>query len=96
MQLSDNNYQITLLYGYLEQPNIPKEIENLDLGKFKISIENLSFIIGKESLYATDFPGMALWREKIFSLVSRNEISASDYFQLPKDRVVEIGVQIAL
>jgi KUP system potassium uptake protein len=39
---------------------------------------------------------MAIWREKIFSLISRNEISATDYFQLPKDRVVEIGMQVEL
>ncbi len=94
--LPDENYQITLLYGYLEQPNVPKEVEKLNLGKLVIDVDQVSFIIGKESLYATDFPGMAIWREKIFSLVSKNEISASDYFQLPKDRVVEIGVQIAL
>lgn len=94
--LPDDNYQITLCYGYLEQPDIPKEIESLNLGTHKINVDEVSFIIGKESLYATDFPGMALWREKIFSLISKNEISASDYFQLPKDRVVEIGVQIAL
>jgi KUP system potassium uptake protein len=40
--------------------------------------------------------GMALWREKIFTLFSKNEISATDYFQLPKERVVEIGLQIAI
>ncbi len=95
-ELPDHNYQITLLYGYLEQPNVPLEIENLMLGTLQISLDQVSFIIGKESLYATDLPGMAIWREKIFSIISKNEISASDYFQLPKDRVVEIGVQIAL
>ncbi len=96
LPLPDDNYQIILLYGYLEQPDIPKEIENLKLGQLEIKTDQVSFIIGKESLYATDLPGMAIWREKIFSIISRNEISASDYFQLPKDRVVEIGVQIAL
>jgi KUP system potassium uptake protein len=95
-KLPDDNYQIILLYGYLEQPDVPKEIENLKLGNLELKMDQVSFIIGKESLYATDLPGMAIWREKLFSLVSKNEISASDYFQLPKDRVVEIGVQIAL
>lgn len=95
-KLPDDSYQIILLYGYLEQPDVPKEIENLKLGNLELKMDQVSFIIGKESLYATDLPGMAIWREKLFSLVSKNEISASDYFQLPKDRVVEIGVQIAL
>ncbi len=94
--LPHDNYQITLLYGYLEQPDIPKEIANLKLGNQVLNIDKVSFVIGKESLYATEFPGMAIWREKIYSIISKNEISASDYFQLPKDRVVEIGVQIAL
>lgn len=95
-ELSSNHHQLTLRYGYLEQPNIPRDIQGLKLGDLTLEVDQTCFVIGKQSLYATDLPGMALWREKLFSLVSKNEISATDYFQLPKDRVVEIGMQIAL
>ncbi len=95
-QLNDGHTQINLKYGYLEQPNITRDIQDLQLENCKLDMDQISFIIGKESIYATHFPGMALWREKVFTLISKNEISATDYFQLPKKRVVEVGVQIAL
>jgi len=95
-QLSPNSHQIILHYGYLEQPNVPRDIQGLDLDGLRLDVDQVSFMIEKQSLYATEFPGMALWREKIFTLISRNEISATDYFQLPKERVLEIGMQIAI
>lgn len=80
----------------LNQPNIPRDIEGAQLGDYKLNVNEVSFVIGRTSLYATDYPGMAIWREKLFSLISKNEISATDYFQLPKDRVVEVGMQIGI
>ncbi len=95
-QITKGVYQVTLKYGYLESHHVPADIAGLDLQEFKIDLDKVSFIIGKESLYATDYPGMAIWREKIFSLVYKNEISATDYFNLPKERVIGIGAQIAI
>ncbi len=94
--LGNDNFQIILRYGYIEQPDIPRDIVGLKLGSYTVDINSLSFIIGKESLYATQLIGMAIWREKIFSWMSKNQIPATDYFQLPRDRVVEVGVQIAI
>ena len=45
---------------------------------------------------ASKRPGMALWREKIFALISRNATSATAYFCLPPDRVVELGSQVEI
>ena len=95
-KISAQNYRVTLRYGYLEQPNVPKDIENLQLDNFILETQKSTFIIGKENIFATNHPGMALWREKIFSTLSKNELSAADYFQLPKDRVIEIGMQVAM
>ena len=94
--ISDQNFRITARYGYLEQPDIPRDIENIQLGDFSLDLKKATFIIGKENIFATNHPGMAIWREKIFSMLAKNELSAADYFQLPKDRVMEIGVQIAM
>ncbi len=95
-EIADGHFQIILRYGYLDQLNIAEDIAGLQLPFGKIDVQNVSFIIGRESLYATHFPGMAIWREKLFSLIAKNEISATDYFQLPKNRVVEVGIQVAL
>ncbi len=95
-KVSDDTFRVTLRYGYLEQPNVPRDIESLQLGDFTLDTKKATFIIGRENIFATNHPGMAIWREKIFSMMSKNELSAADYFQLPKDRVIEIGMQIAM
>jgi KUP system potassium uptake protein len=94
--LGERKFHVTLHYGYLELPDVPRDIRDLKFGDIEVDHSTISYIIGRQSLFATDRPGMAIWREKIFSLISRNEISATDYFQLPKDRVVEIGMQVEL
>lgn len=95
-ELWGRNFRVTLHYGYLELPDVPRDIRDLKFGDMTVESDKLCYIIGKQSLYATNLPGMALWREKIFTLISKNEISATDYFQLPKEKVVEIGMQISI
>lgn len=96
VDLGESRFCVTLNYAYLELPNIPRDITNLKFGSIEVDHSKISYVIGRQSIYATDFPGMAIWRKKLFSLISRNEISATDYFQLPKGRIVEIGMQIEL
>jgi KUP system potassium uptake protein len=94
--LDEHTFKIILRYGYLEQPDVAKDIAGLQIGHLTIDLEKASFMIGRENVYATELPGMALWREKIFAFAAKNEMPATDFFQLPKDRVVEIGVQLAI
>jgi KUP system potassium uptake protein len=89
-------YRITLSFGFMEKPDVPAALkENIEL----IGIGNLdqaSYFVGRENIFATELPGMALWREKLFAVQSKNETPASEYFKLPKDRVLEIGTQVAI
>ena len=55
-----------------------------------------SYFLGKETVFATNRPGMALWRERLFAFMSRNARSATLFFHLPPDRVVELGAQIEI
>jgi KUP system potassium uptake protein len=55
-----------------------------------------SFFVSRETLIATVAPGMALWREKLFVSMSKNAIKASEFFQIPTNRVVELGTQVEL
>jgi KUP system potassium uptake protein len=63
--------------------------EHLDLG-------NISYYLGRETLLATPRSGMYMWRESLFSFLSRNAQPATLFFHLPPDRVVEIGAQVEL
>jgi KUP system potassium uptake protein len=89
-------YTVSIHYGYIDIPNIPEELEGLQVGNFVIDASKVTYFIGKENLFATEIPGMAIWREKLFAFQSANSQDATTYFQLPKNRVMEIGIQIEL
>jgi KUP system potassium uptake protein len=55
-----------------------------------------TYFLGRETLIASKRPGMALWREELFARMSRNERTATSFFHLPPNRVVELGEQIEL
>jgi KUP system potassium uptake protein len=89
-------YRLRVFYGYMEDPDIPKVLANLDTPGLVFDPEETTYFLGRETIIASKRPGMALWREKIFALISRNANSATAYFCLPPDRVVEMGSQVEI
>lgn len=89
-------YTVFIHYGYMERPNIPKELDGLQIGNILLNPNEATYFIGKERLFATEKPGMAIWREKLFAFQSTNAQDATTFFQLPRKRVMEIGVQVEL
>jgi KUP system potassium uptake protein len=88
--------RMTIYYGFMEDPDIPKVFEAIQEPGFTYNPNDTTFFLGRETLIATKNPGMALWREKIFALMSRNATSATAYFCLPPNRVVEMGSQVEI
>lgn len=64
--------------------------------KLGTNLDTLTYHVGRESLRVTDRPGMAPWRERLFSVLSRNATGAATYFSLPADQTVEVGVTVEL
>ena len=95
-ELAQNCYQVTIKYGYLEMPNVPDVFDMIKETNPIFDKDKASFFIGRESIFASQIPGMALWREKLFSYMSKNELPATDYFELPKKRVMEVGTQVSI
>ena len=89
-------YGVVARYGFLEDANIPKLLAGIDVPGLELSGETPSFFLGKETIFATTRPGMAMWRERLFAFLSRNARSATHFFCLPPDRVVELGAQIEI
>jgi KUP system potassium uptake protein len=95
-ELGPDIHRVLLRYGFQESPNIPKELEALrDIG---IPFEPMqtSYFLGRETVVAAAVPKMSRWRQWLFTLLSRNAISATDFFRIPSDRVVELGVRVAI
>jgi KUP system potassium uptake protein len=94
--LGEGFYQVELLYGFMEQPDVPFDLKNIVSSGFGFSEQKATYFLGKETILATDLPGMAIWRERLFSVMHRNSSSAANFFNLPHDRVVEVGIQVAI
>jgi KUP system potassium uptake protein len=64
--------------------------------QLRIAVKDTSFFLGREMPVPTTRPDLSLWREKLFAFMTRNAVSASDYFQIPPKGVVELDTQIEL
>jgi KUP system potassium uptake protein len=94
--LGNGFLRLKVYYGFMEDPDIPKVLENLRMPGFAYVPQDTTYFLGRETIIASKRPGMALWREKIFSIISHNATSATAYFCIPPDRVVEMGEQIEI
>ena len=94
--LGDGFFQVVLSYGFMEYPNIPDALKNIVSSEFGFDETRATYFLGKETVLATDLPGMAIWREQMYAGMHRNAASAARFFGLPHDRVVEVGIQVAI
>lgn len=89
-------HRVIAHYGFMEEPNIPRVLDLCKDKGLEFRLHETSFFVSRETILATNRPGMALWREKLFALMARNAQRATDFFQLPANRVVEMGMQVEL
>ena len=89
-------YRMTVNYGFKEDPDVPALLDDCGRNGFMFDMMDTSFFVSRETLIATVAPGMALWREKLFVSMSKNATKASEFFQIPTNRVVELGTQVEL
>lgn len=94
-KLADSLFRINLHYGFAESPNIPKTLRSCSRD-IEIDPNDTYFFISRESLLAVASPKMALWRIRLFITMARNAGSAARYFQIPFNRVVELGTQVLI
>src|SRR5689334_13619287 len=94
--LGCNFFKMTADFGFKEDPDVPALLEESGRRGFAFDMMETSFFVSRETLIATVEPGMALWREKLFVSMSKNAIKASEFFQIPTNRVVELGTQVEL
>jgi len=89
-------YNARIQYGFMEDPDIPAVLGQLRDAGVPIDEDDLTFFLGRETIVVGRRPGMATWREKLFVLMSRNSVRATAFFNLPPERVVELGVQVEM
>jgi KUP system potassium uptake protein len=94
--LGQGFYKMVLRFGFLEETDVPATLANVTMCGAPFEMMKTSFFLSRQTLIAAKKPGMAMWREKLFSWMLRNAASAMEFFRLPTNRVVELGSQLEI
>jgi KUP system potassium uptake protein len=89
-------HHVTLRYGFMEQPDVPRDLLPLSDRGVPVDPMRTSYFVGRNSFVAAARPLLPRWQEKLFLMLARFASSAGDFFQLPHNRVVELGSRIEI
>ncbi|MDB6029358.1 MAG: potassium transporter Kup [Verrucomicrobiales bacterium] len=95
-ELKHGFYRVVGHFGFMEDPDVPELLKKCDEHGLKLDANQFSYFLSKETLIPTRAPGMAIWREVLFAIMSRNATSAASFFKLPPNKVVEFGMQVEI
>ena len=94
--ISETFVRVTLRFGFMESPNVPKALAIARKLGWQFDIMATSFFLSRRLLKPAAQSSMPLWQDRLFIAMSRSANDATDYFQIPTGRVVEIGTQVAI
>jgi KUP system potassium uptake protein len=95
-RISDKFSTVRLRFGFMEQPNVPRALVIARKLGWQFDIMSTSFFVSRRSLKPSAQSGMPLWQDHLFIALSRSANDATDYFQIPTGRVVEVGTQVTI
>lgn len=94
--LDKNFHTITLHYGFMDQPNIPRALAQCRMMQFQVKLLETSFFVGREKIVASKKTRFWRWRKSLFILMSNTMLDATEFFRIPPNRVIELGGQIEI
>ena len=95
--MEEGIYLLHVRFGFKDEPDIQRLLKDCErMSGMEFHLMETSFFLARQTIIPSKIPGMALWREVLFSWMSRNAQEASDYFRIPPNRVVELGTQIEI
>ncbi len=95
-QVDDTFWQVLASYGFMETPNVPKILAHCRRKGLDVEPSEASFFLSRRSLKPASKNGMPRWQKRIFIWLARTAEDATTYFQIPRDRVIEIGTHVAI
>ncbi|MDX3968483.1 MAG: potassium transporter Kup [Bradyrhizobium sp.] len=95
-QISPTFSKVTLKFGFMESPNVPKALAIARKLGWQFDIMSTSFFLSRRALKPAVHSGMPRWQDRLFISLSRSANDATDYFQIPSGRVVEVGTQVTI
>ncbi len=95
-EISATFAKVTLRFGFMESPNVPKALAIARKLGWQFDIMSTSFFLSRRALKPAAYSGMPRWQDHLFIALSRSSNDATDYFQIPTGRVVEVGTQVTI
>lgn len=95
-ELDEGFYSVVLLYGFAEDPDVPKVLRQIPIDGYRYNPLETTFFLGQRTFVIPRKPMMSRWRSRLFDRMARNAERASAFFRVPVDRVVELGAHIEL
>jgi KUP system potassium uptake protein len=96
-ELGGDFYGLALRFGFAEDPNIPYALSKCSKKGLPFDMMDTTFFLSRETIIAdAKRPGMALWRDKLFAFMARNALPATAFFQIPGNRLIELGAQVEI
>lgn len=95
-EVMPNLYRIIVYYGFMEIPKMKHILEACRQRDIHFNVQETTFVLGRETILPSTNPGMSLWREKLFALMSRNAQRPTAFFKIPPNQVIEVGIQVEI
>jgi KUP system potassium uptake protein len=94
--LGNNSWRVSARFGFKDEMDVPHALLTSRARGFDLDPMQTSYFLSRETVVATQYEGMAPWRERVFAALARNAGSAADYFHLPANRVIELGTRVEI
>lgn len=95
-EIIPNFYRIIVYYGFMEIPKMKHILEACRQRDIHFNVQETTFVLGRETILPSSTPGMSLWREKIFAIMSKNAQRPTAFFKIPPNQVIEVGIQVEI
>lgn len=95
-RMSEHFWQVWIRFGFMNAPDVPKALTHCQALGLEIPLFETSYFLSRETVVSTPGGGMAQWREKLFSAMSRNSGGIVEFFHLPDNSVVELGTRVQI
>jgi KUP system potassium uptake protein len=95
-ELGGGFWRVVMCYGFMQDPDVPEALAATREHGLELDPRLATYFLSRNTLIPSKRPGMALWRERLFAFMQRNATRATQYFRIPPNRVVELGMQLEI
>ncbi|MGA2892996.1 MAG: potassium transporter Kup [Xanthobacteraceae bacterium] len=96
INLTDDFHSMVVHYGFMEQPNVPQALDSCSSRNLHFNLMDTSFFVGRLTIVSSAASRLNRIRSKLFEVMHRNALAATEFFQIPPNRVIELGTQVEI